>query len=370
MPSKHLKSSGIPGTNVEFTYTDSGLPNGAHSYTTLILVHGHTFHAGVFRKLQLLAAAEGSARIICINRREYEGSTIYSPPERAVFKDKNQGSATDAQRLALLETEGLHLAYCISNIIEQCALPADVALVGWSLGNTFTRAAMVSITSDLLEEDRKKILGAHVTLFILWDPPSHALGIESPPPPHGYVPLLDKDLAPEQRGLVFGTWVASFFEHPAYKTKPAVHKADQLLYRIEEAKKPPTFHDTPLPELLALTNFAVGGISDTAITEPCFIPAVQEIIDRALFDTATREAWTLGGERAAVKVAYICTEASSWNIPWAMWDIQHRIEKANDKELSIAFYSIPNANHFFMWEDPKRALASLMECIKVRVGTT
>lgn len=249
-------------------------------------------------------------------------------PERAVFKDKNQGSATDAQRLALLETEGLHLAYCISNIIEQCALPADVALVGWSLGNTFTRAAMVSITSDLLEEDRKKILGAHVTLFILPSRPSFTCAWHRKPAASARLRSAVGQ-GPRSRAARFGIW----------------DMGCELL-RTPRVQNKTRFHDTPLPELLALTNFAVGGISDTAITEPCFIPAVQEIIDRALFDTATREAWTLGGERAAVKVAYICTEASSWNIPWAMWDIQHRIEKANDKELSIAFYSIPNANHF------------------------
>ncbi|KAF7357060.1 AB hydrolase-1 domain-containing protein [Mycena sanguinolenta] len=319
---------------VQFTFTDSGPPS-TERYTTFILVHGHTYHSGVFKKLGALAK-DNSVRIICLNRREYEGSTSHTPEELRVYQAGN-----DEERTKLISEEGVNLALCVDAIILKCALPAsgDVALVGWSLGNTFTLAAMASIAS--LPHDIRNRLAQCIKTFVLWDPPSQALGIEDPQNP--YVPLYDMTIPDDVRGQAFGVWVASYFTHSDLIVHDPKH-----LQRKPNAKpsNPPTFHDLPFEDLLAITDFSVGVKCDTILTEPTFKEVVKKIIDTALFDPKTREAW------GHPKVAHMWGEANPWNVPWAVWNIEERVQDAQGK-APIAFHRITGANHFLMYMESK-----------------
>lgn len=164
--------------DIKFTLTDSGPPPNTENYTTLLIVHGHTYHAGMssvlldfselkadldlFKKLGPLAKAS-AVRVICVNRREYNGSTPHTPEELRVYK-----AGGDEERTMLLSEEGRNLALCMDAVIQKCAIPAagHVALVGWSLGNTFTMAVMASIAS--LPYDSKYRLKESIKSFILW----------------------------------------------------------------------------------------------------------------------------------------------------------------------------------------------------------
>ncbi|KAJ6449075.1 hypothetical protein C8R45DRAFT_777116, partial [Mycena sanguinolenta] len=170
---------------VQFTFTDSG-PLSLEGYTTFILVHEHTYHSGVFKKLVPLAK-DNSVRIVCVNRREYQGSTPHTPEELRIYQE-----GSDEEWTKLMGEEGVNLALCIDAIIQKCALPesSHVALVGWSSGTTFTMAAMSSIAS--LPNDSRNRLAKYIKTFILWEPPSQGLGIEGPESP--YVPLSPRHL--------------------------------------------------------------------------------------------------------------------------------------------------------------------------------
>ncbi|KAF7357071.1 AB hydrolase-1 domain-containing protein [Mycena sanguinolenta] len=330
---------------VQFTFTDSD-PSSTESYTTFILVHGHTYHSGVFKKFGA-PAKDSSVRIVCLNRREYEGSTPHTPEELRIYQAGN-----DEERTKLISEEGVNLALCVDAIILKCTLPASghVALVGWSLGNTFTLAAMAYIAS-LLHDIRDRLV-KYVKMFILWDLPSQALGIESPKNP--YVPLYDMTIAADARGQAFGVWVASYFSHDNL----TVHDQKNLQRKPNEnPSRPPTFHDLSLDDLFAITDFSVGVKCDTILTEPTFKEVVKKIIDTALFDPKTREAW------GHPKVAHMWGEANPWNIPWAVWNIEERVQDAQGK-APIAFHRITGANHFLMWEDEAKALRVLIECTK------
>jgi hypothetical protein len=166
----------VPGQGVQFFYTDTGPPLDAVEYPTLILVHGHTYHSGkiklpadlqnqlcaaeVFKRMLPLAASR-SVRIICINRREYPGSTPYTAVELQVY-----ASGSREERAMLWHREGLTLALGIDKIIEQCELPAAVTLIGWSLGNTFILAARVSIAS--ISPESQERLRSSIKWFIMW----------------------------------------------------------------------------------------------------------------------------------------------------------------------------------------------------------
>ncbi|KAJ7276946.1 Alpha/Beta hydrolase protein [Mycena rebaudengoi] len=345
--------------DIKFTLTDSGPPPNTENYTTLLIVHGHTYHAGMssvlldfselkadldlFKKLGPLAKAS-AVRVICVNRREYNGSTPHTPEELRVYK-----AGSDEERTMLLSEEGRNLALCMDAVIQKCALPAagHVALVGWSLGNTFTMAVMASIAS--LPYDSKYRLKESIKSFILWDPPSQALGIEGPENP--YVPLYDTAIPPAARGQAFGVWVASYFSHNlAVRDEKNLQRKPQ-----EQPPHPPTFHDLPIENLLAMTDFSVGDKCDTAVTEPPFRNVVDVLVDKALFRPETREAW------GHPRVAYMWGEANAWNVPWAVWDIERRVQDARG-EAPITFRAIPRANHFLMCEDAPEALKVLIEC--------
>ncbi|KAJ7661588.1 hypothetical protein DFH06DRAFT_1192730 [Mycena polygramma] len=211
---------------IQFFFTDTGALSDVKYYRTYILVHGHTYHANLFQRLLPLAATR-SVRVICINRREYPGSTPHTPEELRVY-----ASGSDDERAALLSDAGVNLALCIDEIIQQCALPSDggVAFVGWSMGNCFTLAAMSSIMS--LPFPAQARLQTFVKTIIIWDPPSHALGIASPP--KGYVPLYDQDLESEARGPAFAKWVQSYCTHGDLSSQDP----DRLSYAPDPLKKP------------------------------------------------------------------------------------------------------------------------------------
>jgi len=158
MPSLKLRNP-----KVEFSYLDSGDPNST-IYTTIVLVHGHTFHSGtkvllcpiislihrtgVFQRLLPLAAPRG-VRIIAVNRRDYAESTLFSPAE---LNQLNNGEQT--ARASFLQARGLEMAHFVAALIEKLNLPkpsedrtnGGIALIGWSLGNILPMSIMNSIT--------------------------------------------------------------------------------------------------------------------------------------------------------------------------------------------------------------------------------
>ena len=116
----------------------------------------------MFQRLLPLAVPR-SVRIICINRREYPGSTPHTAEELRVY-----ASGSHEERATLLSEAGVNLALCVDGIIQQCGLRSagGVALGGWSLGNTFVMAAMVSILG--LPAPVKERLQTFVETIILW----------------------------------------------------------------------------------------------------------------------------------------------------------------------------------------------------------
>ena len=116
---------------------------------------------GVFKRIVPLASSH-SLRVICLSRREYEGSTPYSADE---LKTIHEGS--DAERANFLHNQGLLIALFINELIQLLALPKSggVTVAGWSLGNIFTIAMRASI--DDLPDNTKQRLKAYTRGFIV-----------------------------------------------------------------------------------------------------------------------------------------------------------------------------------------------------------
>ncbi|KAF7348187.1 AB hydrolase-1 domain-containing protein [Mycena sanguinolenta] len=335
----------VPGKAIQFFFTDTGAPGAVTNYATLILVHGHSYHGAVFQKLLPLAPARG-LRIICINRREYPGSSPQTAEELRVL-----ASGSDEERATFMGETGINLALAVDGIIQQCALPSTggVALCGWSLGNAFVIAAMASIVS--LPSETRDRLQSFVKTIIIWDPPSHAFGISDPP--KAYVPLHDQDLAPADRGPAFGKWVTSYFIHGDLSTRDP----DQLNYRNPDASKKATFEEMSIEELLKIVDFSVGIKCDTIVLESPFASILSMLVNKALFDPEIRAAWK------GTEVSYMYGRAATWNIQFTVWDVERRVEAAKGN-TPIKFRPIEGANHFVMWDDPNLTIDELFACMQ------
>lgn len=114
-----------------------------------------------------LAPASG-LRFVAITRRDYPGSTSFTPAELAVLSN-----STDGEKAGFLRDRGLEIAKFMNIFIQKHNLPpisrdgksGGVALLGWSLGNAFTLAAISS--ADMLPADAKTRLGSYLRAVII-----------------------------------------------------------------------------------------------------------------------------------------------------------------------------------------------------------
>ncbi|KAJ7717369.1 hypothetical protein DFH07DRAFT_785191 [Mycena maculata] len=221
--------------------------------------------------------------MICINRREYPGSTPHSAEELRVY-----ASGSDEERAALMDEVGVDLALAINGIVQECGLfsSGGVALAGWSLGNTFTIAAMTAVVS--LPPGAKKRLG--------------------------------QELLPARRSI-----------HP---------RAPSIELPNPDPAKKTTFEDVSSEEMRTITvDFSVGNRYDTVLMQPPFASIVSALVSRALFDPTVQAAWK------GTKVYFLYGKRNPWSVVFSTWKIEERVEAAKDS-APITFRTIEGANHF------------------------
>ncbi|KAJ7174608.1 Alpha/Beta hydrolase protein [Mycena filopes] len=355
MPSLTLENG------VTFAYTDSGALEG--DYTTFLIIHGHTFHSGTFHRLTPLAAPN-ALRIICVNRREYPGSSPFTPAELTVF-----ASGSDAERAAILAEQGHDLALFTAALIAELNLPegGGVALVGWSMGTIFLLSLVACINT--LPADTKALLTGFVRSVILLQPPSLTLGL--PDPPGMLIPHTDPTIPPSARGPAFAKWVSSFFAHGDL----ALRALSSLTYpapsdSAQVQVKAPTLEKLSPTDLGAMTSFAPGDKYDNVLGLPPFAPLVAAQVEAGLFDPRVRMAWASGGANSdlkrnqwgGAKFWHVYGDAEPWNVIWAGWYLEDRSAAAVE-ELKIQSKVVEGANHFLVWEDPEGAIGVLKGCL-------
>ncbi|KAH9475306.1 hypothetical protein JR316_0012417 [Psilocybe cubensis] len=329
---------------ITFHYTDSGLPTD-NQYSTLILVHGHSFNSGTFRKLTSLAPSR-ALRLICVDRREYNGSTPFRPEELRII---SQG--IDDERASFLADQGLLMALFIDGLIQNLSLPIQCggAISGWSLGNLYTLAMINAIDHPYLSQEVRERLKVFLWTYIIWEVPSYILGIDNPP--GFYLPLWDYDLPEEQRGPMFSTYVSSCFDHGADVL--ATRDKARLNYR-NPTPGTSTIDKMTQEEILSSTNFLAGPKCDTFFLEHSYYGIHRTNLRKALLDDVSSV------DKWGMNVWHIYGDSCSWSVVLSPWVLEEQCLKANKK---INFRAIKGTNHFLMWEDPERAIAVLKECL-------
>ncbi|KAJ7824851.1 Alpha/Beta hydrolase protein [Mycena leptocephala] len=341
MPSLTLESG------VVFGYTDSGAVTGGGDYTTLVIIHGHTFHSGTFQRLNPLAQPN-SLRIISVNRREYPGSSPYSAQELAAFAE-----GTDAERASLLKQQGRDLAMFLDGLLSELSIPqtGGIALIGWSMGTLFVLALIASI--DTLPTATQERLSSFVHTVVMLQSPSLALGV---PIPSGWlIPHTDPNIAPESRGFAFAKWVSSYFIHGDLSN----HDIDSLTYTNTDPSKSATVETLSPEDLFAMTDFGPAEKYDNIIGLPPFAGAVFKQTNKALFDPTVRAVWS------QTRFWTLYGSAEPWPIIYGAWFLEAQSHEMNNAELAIEFKVIDGSNHFLVWEDPEKAINELKECFSI-----
>ena len=103
----------------------------------------------VFERILPLATSRG-IRVVCINRRDYPGSTLCTTDELKVIYDRS-----DEERAAFLNARGVEIALFLDSLIDVLGLPAPtedgtnggLELMGWSMGTMFVMCTAASIPS-------------------------------------------------------------------------------------------------------------------------------------------------------------------------------------------------------------------------------
>jgi len=130
-------------------YYDSGAPSGSQNYTTIFMIHGHTYHSPIFDPL-LPLASKFNLRFVAVTRRDYVGSTPFSQEELDSLRNGDMKTKKD-----FLKQRALEVALFMDKFITQNGVPkasaggteGGIALAGWSIGNV-TGLSVVALAKD------------------------------------------------------------------------------------------------------------------------------------------------------------------------------------------------------------------------------
>ena len=152
---------------IQFTHIDSGPVQGSDTYTTLIMLHGMTYHAREhsinrcivwintrslsesFKKMFPLASKH-NLRLVAVNRRDYAHSTPLTSEELAQIKSKDEAICG-----AFMHDRGSEIARFMIWFIHNHNIPkasedgltGGISLLGWSAGNSQVLATMRHLES-------------------------------------------------------------------------------------------------------------------------------------------------------------------------------------------------------------------------------
>ncbi|KAI5117179.1 hypothetical protein M0805_008158 [Coniferiporia weirii] len=357
---------------IHFAYIDSGAPPG-DTYTTLICVHGYTYHAQNFSRL-LPLAQKYNVRVIALNRRDYIGSTPFSQTElESIFgTDRNT-------HVEFLRARGLEIARFLVWVISEKMIPrasADgltggLALMGWSLGNLTAMAFLRHLGT--FPSDIINTLEPYLKTFFIYEAGYEGLGY---PDPEGmYHPLKDASIPQCIHDAVFGTWVSSYYSHPIYaslssdRSRPDQTQKEKNIFALQVrapekglARRVCTT-DTFTPSELAACVDLVPVIR----SEQAFARLRLE----TLYDQ-TRESLLLEhAETAAllpqIKVRIVYGYATVWSILWGIWELERDCktwESEGRQIRPLKFCPVEDSNHFLHWDEPEMFLKVVAEGIK------
>ncbi|TFK53396.1 hypothetical protein OE88DRAFT_1655507, partial [Heliocybe sulcata] len=338
-------SEAVNTRGIRFYYEDTGPPSNATAYTTLLIVHGTSYHSAIFHKLFPYAASL-NLRLVLLNRRDYPGTTPTSQEETARIRSPD----VDIQREALRDL-GLELARFVIWYTKVSGIPpisqedgekeGGLAVIAWSSGNA-TCCSMVA-NLEFLSDKEQGTMRAYLRTYIIYDSPCYVFGI--PPSPSIYDPWLDTSLSTsEMKTERFNTWVTSYYHHPEPSSGEFSGLAEDGIAN-PSPEKTPTMHRLDVEKLTAPEARTRG-------------EGWVQYIDVAVYRENIRKLFSLGHlrrfPRLRIRVVY-CRET----IPEMVWGAYRLLYDAEEegwaREVGLC---IMEGNHFAHWDLPQETLQS------------
>ncbi|KIJ43828.1 hypothetical protein M422DRAFT_779668 [Sphaerobolus stellatus SS14] len=347
MPHIQVSSSGS-----RFFYLDSGKPEN-EDYTTIVMVHGTTFHSGTFKRLFPFAPGK-KLRLICPNRRDYQGTTLYSDKELAQLQQGNEEELRDFFR-----NRGREWAGFLDGLINELQIPkpletssgnsghGGLVLLGWSLGAL--EPLLLLGQFEGIPQDVKKRLDSYLKAVILFDPSPWTIGLDVP---QGVSFILDDESIPvAERPARFSKWVSSYFNHKDLGGRdPAT-----LEFTIQDPGRRNTVGTLSPEELAELTDRTPLGRSERGALRPEAKNLIRSNAERVVTSMQVKDAW------ANVDIWYITGTRSSGLAWYATWQVKKWKEEGDGVKVNFAV--IEDANHFAFFDEPEKFMNVVEGCI-------
>ena len=189
------------------------------------------------------------------------------------------------------------------------------------------------------------------------DLPNNCLGY---PQPEGYYhPLEDTSIHERIRGIAFGKWVSSYYEHPAYAagpdsnaqnhTKSAFPRGNREMDALQlrapkKAARPCTLDRLTPRDLLDSVDIAPGTRSEWAMWRlPSPVLHAQKCNAIFLPDEDSLK------PLPKLRIRVLCGLASLWVVQWETWAFEEEYLKWQDEGKAVRpvkFVPVEDANHF------------------------
>ncbi|KAF8823779.1 hypothetical protein HHX47_DHR9000168 [Lentinula edodes] len=306
-------------------------------------------------------------RTVILHRRDYEGSTPYSPEE---LEELEQGSVVFWERLSAQIAEFLEIFIMREKIpkLTRRKLPfsqdrlqlqsmrassesvggrsGGVAIFGWSAGCSTVLSFLGASHNPMISQESYKLLEEYIGNCILYDPTYLCFGYTLPSDNRNYIPWADPTVAPEDIPRAVSEWVSSYYDHPCYDpisgslpVTATIHDLDGTRTKSDEI----TISSWTDEEL-------VKGIEGVPAKNEmlAFQPPVQNTLrllsDRAFFDQTNVTTWF-----PDVDVLYLGGTRSNWMCAWGEIETKKRYLQARSRKDShvreVQFFDMDGLNH-------------------------
>ncbi|KAJ3566393.1 hypothetical protein NP233_g7033 [Leucocoprinus birnbaumii] len=258
----------LPDGNHLF-YTDSGPVEGAVTYTSVILIHGHAFNGHVFEPLHEIAA-QYCLRLFAINRKQFAGSSVFSHTE---INELRNGDPIFLDHLTVL------LGHLTEHLIKEHHLPppnaerttGGIMILGWSLGCAVANTLLSN--SRLFHPEQYDVLRRYIMKLVLYDPPLVAFGFGAP---LGGQALPGDSL--QDFYETFKITVGSYFD------QPNDWDGDPAKLPPQPSSKPATTASWAQELLVKIYEPKSAAVSDWPLAAGPIQTSIRRLTDRAFFD--------------------------------------------------------------------------------------
>ncbi|KAJ3825474.1 Alpha/Beta hydrolase protein [Lentinula raphanica] len=345
----NTKTLVVNENDIHLTFIDSGAP-AKTPYVTIFAVHGMCFTGLIFKKVSKIFYDKGF-RFVAVNRRNFGGSSPYTPEE---LKELTGGD--DEKKNAWLRLRGQEFGLFIAKFIQQNNLPpitpdgksGGAVILGWSAGASLAIATLSIV--DTLPQDARGLLSAHIRAFIGQEPAPLALGL--PTPPKNWAPLRETSIPEELRFQAFAHWITSYFEHGDFSKRDL----DSLEYVLASPLRPPSIYNMTKAETDEMLQLDQAATSDLPFLFNLANP-LKAAFRKVCFDPATKELLP------KMSIAFMTGTMPPAFGPAGLWAVEREQKEAGTNHIQLKV--IPGANHFMHWDDPEKSVEAYLDCIKL-----